>query len=45
MSYLRHLLMKYRLRRAIRAAGYDAEVLYAGWVDLPPAFREIIFRR
>ncbi len=45
MSYLRKLWLGYRVRRQARPGGYDAEVLFAGWVELPPAFREIIARR
>jgi hypothetical protein len=45
MGYIRHLWFMYRLRRRARAAGYDAEVLFANWVELPRGFREIIARR
>jgi hypothetical protein len=38
MSYLRNLWRSYRLRPKARPGAYDAEVLFAGWVDLPPAF-------
>jgi hypothetical protein len=38
MSYLRNLWWSYRQRPQLRRGGYDAEVLFAGWVDLPPAF-------
>ena len=45
MSFIRRILVTLRLRRAARAAGYGAEVLFAGWVELPKGFREIIARR
>ena len=45
MDYIRHLWASFRLRRSARAGGYDAEVLFANWVELPAAFREIIDRR
>jgi hypothetical protein len=35
-------------RRRVAAGGagkYGAEVLFAGWVELPKSFREIIARR
>jgi hypothetical protein len=38
MSYLRKLWQSYRQRSKAQRGGYDAEVLFAGWVDLPPAF-------
>jgi len=45
MSFIRHLWVSFRWRRAARAGGYGAEVLFAGWVELPKGFREIIARR
>jgi hypothetical protein len=45
MSYVRNLWFRIRLRRRMRADDYGAEILFAGWVDLPPTFREIIGRR
>jgi hypothetical protein len=45
MSYVRNLWFRFRLRRRARAQGYGAEVLFANWVELPAAFREIIARR
>jgi len=44
MDYLRRILWPF-WRRTARPGGYDAEVLFAGWVELPKAFREIISRR
>ena len=38
MSYLRKLWLSCRQRPQARRGSYDAEVLFAGWVDLPPAF-------
>jgi hypothetical protein len=38
MSYLRNLWLSFRLRSRAQAGGYGDEVLFAGWVDLPPAF-------
>jgi hypothetical protein len=40
MSYLRNLWRTYRRRPQARPEGYDAEVLFAGWVSLPPAFHD-----
>ena len=45
MSYVRNLWFRFRPRRRARAQGYGAEVLFANWVELPAAFREIIARR
>jgi hypothetical protein len=45
MSYLRNLWFRFRPRRAVRAVRYGPEILFAGWVDLPATFREIISRR
>ena len=44
MSFIRRILVLFRRPKA-RAGGYGAEVLFAGWVELPAAFREIISRR
>jgi hypothetical protein len=38
MNYLRKLWKSCRRRSQARRGGYDVEVLFAGWVDLPPAF-------
>ena len=38
------LLFGFR-RMPLRAGRYSEEVLFASWVDLPAAFREIITRR
>jgi hypothetical protein len=38
MSYLRNLWWSYRRRPQAQHGAYDAEVLFAGWVNLPPAF-------
>ena len=45
MSYVRNLWFRFRLRRRVRADAYGPEILFAGWVELPPTFREIISRR
>jgi len=45
MSYLRNLWFRFGLRRRARTRGYGPEILFAGWVELPAAFREIISRR
>jgi len=45
MNYLRNLWFRFRLRRKARATGYGPEILFAGWVELPASFREIIARR
>ena len=42
MSLIRRMLESFRRRPS---AGYGAEVLFANWVELPAAFREIIRRR
>jgi hypothetical protein len=41
MNFLRRILVKLRRPRA----RYGEEVLFAGWVQLPRAIREIIRRR
>ena len=45
MSFIRLLFGTFRRHRQARRGRYDAEVLFAGWVELPAAFREIIARR
>lgn len=45
MSFLRILLGTFRRHRPWPRRRYTEEVLFAGWVDLPAAFREIISRR
>ena len=45
MALIRRILWSFRPRRQARAGGYGAEVLFAGWVELPKGFREIITRR
>lgn len=40
MRRLGRLLARLRARRAAPAGGYGPEVLLAGWVQLPPAFRD-----
>ena len=39
MRLLRQIFGSLRLRRRMRPAGYSAEVLFSGWVDLPAEFR------
>ena len=41
MSFIRRILVKLRRPRA----RYGEDVLFAGWVQLPKAIREIIRRR
>jgi hypothetical protein len=38
MALIRSFWKSFRPRPQTRRPGYDAEVLFAGWVDLPPAF-------
>jgi hypothetical protein len=45
MRLIRQLLSVFRRRQAAPEGGYAAEVLFAGWVDLPAAFREHAARR
>jgi hypothetical protein len=46
MNLLRRLFRTFDRRRGVRArSGYAYEVLFAGWVDLPKAFREARIRR
>jgi len=44
MSFLRRIFQSFQQRREA-PAGYSAEVLFANWVEVPAAFREIIVRR
>jgi len=44
MRLIHWIFGSFRARRRARA-GYGKEVLFAGWVELPKAFREIIRRR
>jgi hypothetical protein len=39
MRFLKRVFFALRPRRR-RGGGYGADVLFAGWVDLPAAFRE-----
>ena len=41
MRLLLKILSALRRLRPARPGGYGAEVLFAGWVELPPAFREL----
>ncbi len=45
MSFIRLLFGTFRRGRPLPRRRYTEEVLFAGWVDLPAAFREIIARR
>jgi len=46
MSLLRRLFRFLDRRRGARAmTGYGPEVLFAGWVDLPAAYRHLMPRR
>jgi len=41
MNFLRRLFLSLRARRLARLrVGYGAEVLFAGWVDLPKVQKE-----
>ena len=44
MKFLRALATIFR-RPAKPGDAYEAEVLFSGWVDLPPLFRESMDRR
>lgn len=44
MRLIHWIFGSFRQRQPARA-GYGDEVLFAGWVELPAAFREIIARR
>jgi len=39
MGVIRRIFWSFRARRPARAGGYGAEVLFAGWVELPAGFR------
>jgi len=41
MRLLKRIFFVFQARKAARRAGYGAEVLFAGWVELPRAFREL----
>ena len=41
MRLLKRLFAALRAQRPGRPAGYGEEVLFAGWVELPAAFREL----
>ena len=45
MRLIRHLFSAFRRRQATPPGGYGAEVLFAGWVELPASFRELAARR
>jgi hypothetical protein len=45
MRLIRQLLSVFRRRQAAPEGGYAAEVLFAGWVELPASFRELAARR
>lgn len=44
MNFIRRLLSAFGRRRKA-GSGYGSEVLFAGWVELPAAFRELVERR
>ncbi len=44
MKFLHALAMLFR-RQAKAGDAYEAEVLFSGWVDLPPLFRESMEQR
>ena len=45
MKLIRQFLSVLRRRQAAPEGGYAAEVLFAGWVELPASFRELAARR
>jgi hypothetical protein len=45
MKLIRQFLSVFRRRQAAPEGGYAAEVLFAGWVELPASFRELAARR
>ena len=45
MRLLGKILARFRARRAAPAGSYGPEVLFAGWVELPEAFRTLATRR
>ena len=45
MRLLDKLFAHFRVRRAAPQGGYGPEVLFAGWVELPEAFRKLATRR
>jgi hypothetical protein len=45
MRLIRQIFSVFRRRHPAPAGGYGAEVLFAGWVDLPASFRELAKRR
>lgn len=40
MRHMVNFLSRLRARRGVPPGGYGPEVLFAGWVDLPEAFRQ-----
>ena len=45
MRLLGKIFARFRARRATSPGGYGPEVLFAGWVELPEAFRKLATRR
>ncbi len=45
MRLLDKILARFRAARAAPPGGYGPEVLFAGWVELPEAFRQLAARR
>jgi hypothetical protein len=45
MRLIRRLLFSLTSSARSRRDSYESEVLFAGWVELPAEFREIIARR
>ena len=45
MRFLGKIFAHFRARRAAPQGGYDPEVLFAGWVQLPASFREFLRRK
>ncbi len=44
MRFLKRILFTLLSRKEARGAGYGSEVLFAGWVELPAAFRALLRR-
>ena len=45
MRLIQRLLAAFGGRRKAARTGYGAEVLFAGWVELPAAFRDLAAHR
>jgi hypothetical protein len=45
MRLIRQILSAFGRRHSAPRGVYTAEVLFAGWVELPASFRELVARR